>query len=55
VDYVEEMDGRIQGYEFKWNPKAKSKIPASFVETYHTSVEVIHAENFREFVIGKEV
>lgn len=54
IDYVEERDGKIFGYEFKWNPKAKIKIPASFKETYDAEVEVITRENFREFVgIGK--
>ena len=50
VDYVEEADGKITGFEFKWNPKAKIKVPPNFVNTYHANVEVICKENFREFV-----
>jgi predicted AAA+ superfamily ATPase len=50
IDYVEESDGKITGFEFKWNPKVKSKIPASFVETYQASVEIISKDKFREFV-----
>lgn len=53
IDYVEEFDGKIQGFEFKWNPKAKVKIPASFQETYQAKVEIIHSENFRDFIVGK--
>lgn len=49
IDYVEEADGQITGFEFKWNPKAKSKIPAAFVKTYNANVEVITKENFRDF------
>lgn len=50
IDYVEEYNGKISGYEFKWNPKAKIKIPASFVDTYNTEVKVITRDNFRDFV-----
>jgi predicted AAA+ superfamily ATPase len=49
IDYVEEADGQITGFEFKWNPKAKSKIPAAFVKTYNANFEVISKENFRDF------
>jgi predicted AAA+ superfamily ATPase len=52
IDYVEETNGQIKGYEFKWNPKAKVKIPAVFAETYQANVEIITKENFREFVGG---
>jgi predicted AAA+ superfamily ATPase len=51
VDYVEEGGGEIKGYEFKWNPKAKAKIPASFVHAYQTEVTIIDQGNFREFVL----
>lgn len=50
IDYVEEFDGGIYGYEFKWSPKSKAKIPQSFVSTYHAEVEVIHRDNFRNFI-----
>lgn len=50
IDYLEEVDGKITGYEFKWNPKAKIKIPATFVKTYNADVNIITKENFREFV-----
>ncbi|HEY0899948.1 MAG TPA: ATP-binding protein [Sphingobacteriaceae bacterium] len=52
VDYVEEADGVIRGFEFKWNPKAKASIPASFVNGYDAEVTKITPENFRDF-IGK--
>ena len=51
IDYVEEVSGNIKGYEFKWNPKAKAKFPKSFLEAYNAKIEVIHRENFREFVM----
>jgi len=51
IDYVEEVSGNITGYEFKWNPKAKAKFPKSFMEAYDAEIEVIHRDNFREFVM----
>lgn len=51
IDYVEEADGKITGFEFKWNPKAKAHIPPVFVKTYNADVSVISKENFREFVM----
>ena len=50
IDYVEEADGRIIGYEFKWNAKAKAKIPSNFVEAYSSDVQVISKDNFRAFI-----
>lgn len=50
VDYVEERDGKISGFEFKWNPNTKAKAPATFIETYQADFTVIHKDNFRKFV-----
>lgn len=50
IDYLEEVDGRISAFEFKWSPNAKVKRPAVFLETYQSHFEVISKENFREFV-----
>lgn len=51
VDYVETFDGKVFGFEFKWNPKQKVRFPASFVGSYMAETKVIHRENFREFVM----
>lgn len=50
IDYVEEEAGTVTGFEIKWNPKSKFKIPKTFGETYNTEVKVITNENFREFL-----
>ena len=49
VDYVEEKNGEIAGFEFKWNKK-NTKFPQSFLETYKAEGLVIDRSNFREFV-----
>ena len=51
VDYVEAINQEIFGYEFKWNPKKKVRLPKTFVEKYDAQEKLINIENFREFVI----
>lgn len=50
IDYVEEIAGKIKGYEFKWNPKANVRFPKSFMDTYNAEVDVINRDNFRTFI-----
>lgn len=50
IDYLEEGDGKITAFEFKWNPNAKVKIPSAFAEAYDPDFQVISKDNFREFV-----
>ncbi len=50
VDLVEEREGKLYGYEFKWSPK-KMKIQKEWLETYSNArFEIIHRENFLPFV-----
>lgn len=52
IDYVEEQDGQLTAYEFKWNPKAKSKIPKLFLDTYKGSqFQIVHRENIEDFLL----
>jgi hypothetical protein len=57
VDYVEEENGKILGFEFKWNPKQSKKLPITFTNMYKSINQCITRENFREFVnpITKEI
>lgn len=50
IDFVEEKEGHISAYEFKWN-SIKTKFPKIFLDTYDTKGVVIDRTNFREFVI----
>ncbi len=49
IDFVEEKNGKISGFEFKWNNR-KLKIPKKFIDTYKADGFVINRENFREFI-----
>lgn len=52
VDYIEERDGAISAYEFKWNPKkSKTSPPKGFVGLYpECPFCVITPENYFEFL-----
>ena len=49
IDLVEERDGKIECFEFKWSDK-KVKFPENFRKTYQTEGQLIHRKNFREFI-----
>ncbi len=51
IDYVEEKDGKIYGFEFKWKVKSNLKLTATFTKTYQAETKIIDKDNFREFVI----
>lgn len=51
IDYVEDEDGKITAFEFKWNGKAKAKMPLFFEKSYpNSSFKVISQENYWEFI-----
>ena len=53
IDFVEEKDGKVFGFEFKWKAKTKVKLPETFINAYKAQTKVIDRNNFREFVIIK--
>ncbi len=50
IDYIEERDGTLTAFEFKWNSKGKNRIPTTFLKGYEAEGMVIDIHNFREFV-----
>lgn len=53
IDYLEEENGELRAFEFKWNArKANTKCPESFQTAYPTaSYQVITPENVEEFLL----
>ncbi len=51
IDYVENINQKLYGYEFKWNSKRKPILSKTFIENYNAEGKVINRDNFREFVI----
>lgn len=51
IDYLEDTDGKLFAYEFKWNTKAKNKFPSAFIKTYpQAKTTLITPDNFEKFV-----
>lgn len=53
IDFVEERDGEIFAYEFKWNSRGKKSLPKNFLEKYSAQGKFIDRDNFREFISKK--
>lgn len=50
IDYVEEKNGAILGYEIKWKHDSRYKAPQRFKDTYNAEATLISRENFRSFL-----
>jgi len=51
LDYIEEMEGELSGYEFKWSRK-QTRPPQSWIDTYGATFRCITRENYLSFVTG---
>jgi predicted AAA+ superfamily ATPase len=50
IDYVEDKNGVISAFEFKWKDNKKNRIPHSFLENYQAVGTIVHRDNFRSFI-----
>jgi uncharacterized protein len=51
IDYIEEIGGLLNAYEFKWNPMRKSIFPKTFANAYPDSeFQVINPDNMHNFI-----
>ncbi len=52
IDLIEEEDGQIAAYEFKWNEKRRVKMPSSFLSNYPTATfSCVTPSNYLDFVL----
>lgn len=52
VDYIEERNGRMNAYEFKWNVNTKARFPKTFLDAYPgTETHILTPENFQAFLL----
>lgn len=52
IDYIEEQDGVLSTYEFKYNERKKTKFPSAFAKYYSSALyEVISPENIETFLL----
>jgi predicted AAA+ superfamily ATPase len=51
IDYIEESPQGIAAWEFKWNTRAKAKIPKTFTRAYpDANCSVVTPKNFMDFL-----
>jgi predicted AAA+ superfamily ATPase len=56
IDWIEEREGKLFGYEFKFSErkKQKNKIFKEFLSTYpEAEVKIIHPDNYSDFLLPK--
>ena len=52
IDLIEEREGKLFGYEFKWGEKSGAKAPKDWINTYkNASYEVVNKENYLDFIL----
>jgi predicted AAA+ superfamily ATPase len=52
IDLLEEYNGKLYAFEFKWNHKKMTKIPFQFSKTYHNAeYKCITPENYWDFIM----
>lgn len=52
IEYIEDIDGKISAFEFKWNPKRKATVPLSFARSYpDAEFKVVTRDNYEEFLL----
>lgn len=52
LDLVEEREGALTGYEFKWSAKKKPKVPSDWTRGYsNASFSIVNQENYLDFVL----
>lgn len=53
IDLIEEENGQLSAFEFKWNPKrANVKIPADFAQAYpEASFTTVTPANVEDFLL----
>ncbi len=51
IDYVEEIDGKLSAFDFKWNKQRKKKLPKLFYDAYpNVELKIISKDYFENFI-----
>lgn len=52
IDYLEDTDGKLFAYEFKWNPNTRAALSKTFSNAYpNHEFKVVHRDNFEGFIL----
>ena len=51
IDYLEDQDGILKAFEFKWNPKSRAKFPKTFTLNYPAhELMLVNPDTYQEFL-----
>ena len=51
IDYIEESDGQLSAFEFKWNKQSKARITKTFTNAYpEAETQIVTPDNFVDFI-----
>ena len=55
IDYLEEREGKLFAYEFKWSKHKKARISKTFTKAYPDAIsKIISRENFEDFILSPD-
>ena len=55
IDWIEERDGGLKAFEFKWSKSGKAKVPIAWQKGYPDSTfEVVDRSNYLDFISEQE-
>ncbi len=55
IDYVEDLNGTLHAFEFKWNPKLNVRLPLTFAKAYpNHRYQLINPENYPDFLLPED-
>jgi hypothetical protein len=55
IDWVEEHEGKLDGYEFKWSERESPAPPKAWLGNYtEATYAVINRDNYQEFLLGEK-
>lgn len=51
IDYIEDIDGQLYAFEFKWNPKRKTRFSKTFTTNYSVKkTSLVNRDNYLPFL-----
>jgi len=54
IDFIEEIDGKISAFEFKWNPKKEARFSKTFLSAYpEATCTTISPANYETFLLDQ--
>ena len=51
IDYIEERNGKISAFEFKFSEQRKIRFSKSFLSAYNPTIKGIHRKNYKDFIV----